>query len=222
MPDDHGERAGFDESGAPDDLDDLDDFDEEDEPGGAGRPWPAPGYPPAGYPGPSGGLHRGGGDRARRGLLLALTAVVAAAAGFGLVTVALRDASASPAAASPTPGSSTPGAGGSGASPSTGAGNGTRLNPQGSGIPSLPAGATLRLEIGGPVTAVSATSITIGGGERAITAAVTRATTVTGKVAGIGDVKVGDVVSATITETNGKLTATSIQDPASLPSASGQ
>jgi hypothetical protein len=51
---------------------------------------------------------------------------------------------------------------------------------------------------------------------------VTRATKVTGKVAGIDGVKVGDLVSATITGTGGKLTAGSIQDLASLPSAPGQ
>jgi hypothetical protein len=45
---------------------------------------------------------------------------------------------------------------------------------------------------------------------------------VTGKVAGIGGVKVGDLVSATITGADGKLTADSIQDPASLPSGPGQ
>jgi hypothetical protein len=80
----------------------------------------------------------------------------------------------------------------------------------------------LRLEIGGPVTAVSATSITVGGGGRGVTAAVTKATKVTGKVTSIGGVKVGDVVSASMTGTNGKLTVTSIQDPASLPSAPAQ
>jgi hypothetical protein len=63
---------------------------------------------------------------------------------------------------------------------------------------------------------------TIGSGGNAVTAAVTRATKVTGKVAGIGGVQVGDLVSATITGANGKLTADSIQDPASLPSAPGQ
>jgi hypothetical protein len=38
----------------------------------------------------------------------------------------------------------------------------------------------------------------------------------------IGGVKVGDVVSASISGADGKRTAASIQDPASLPSASGQ
>ena len=230
MPENHDERAGhgardeFDEPDEFDDLDDLDDFedDDEDEPGGPGRAWPAPGYPP-GDPGyPPGGWHRGGGNGARRGWLLGLTAVVAAAAGFGAVAVALHDATGSPAAASATPSSGAPGAGGSGAAPSSGAGNGTQLAPRGGGVQSLPPGATEHLEIGGPVTAVSATSITLDGGGQAITAAVTRSTTVTGKVTRISGIKVGDFVSASITGANGKLTADSIQDPASLPSGSGQ
>jgi hypothetical protein len=159
----------------------------------------------------------------RRGPLLALTAVVAAAAGFGVVTVAVRDLAGSPAAASASPGASEPAAGGL---PSSGTGGGTQLSPEPGGLPgglpAMPSGATLRLEVGGRVTAVSRTSITIGAGGDAVTATVTRATKVTGKVTGIGGVKVGDQVSATITGTDGKLTADSIQDPASLPSAPGQ
>jgi hypothetical protein len=69
---------------------------------------------------------------------------------------------------------------------------------------------------------VSATSITLDGGGQAITAAVTRATAITGKVTGISGIKVGDFVSALIIGANGKLTADSIQDPARLPSGSGQ
>jgi hypothetical protein len=79
-----------------------------------------------------------------------------------------------------------------------------------------------RLEIGGQVTAVSATSITLNGGGQEITATVTRTTKVTGKVTSISGVKVGDFVSASISGANRKLTADSIQDPASLPSGSGQ
>jgi hypothetical protein len=222
MPEDHDERAGFgahddfDQPDEFDDLDELDDFDEdddEDEPDGPGRGWPAPGYPPGdpGYP-PAG--QRRGGNSAKRGWLLALTAVVAAAFGFGVVLVALHEAAASPTAAGATPSSS--------AAPSSGAGNGTQFAPPGGGVASLPPGATEHLEIGGPVTAVSATSITLDGGGQAITAAVTRATAITGKVTGISGIKVGDFVSALIIGANGKLTADSIQDPARLPSGSGQ
>ena len=235
MPEEHDERAGYGERDDFDDVDDLadDEFDDVDEPDdfddldddddGPGRHWPAPGYPP-GAPGePPGGWHRGGpwgGGAARRGWLLALTAVVAAAFGFGVVVVALHEA-AGPASAGAAPSSSataSPGA----VSPKTGAGNGTQPAPQGGGLPSLPPGAMERLEIGGQVTAVSATSITLNGGGQEITATVTRATKVTGKVTSISGVKVGDFVSASISGANGKLTAGSIQDPASLPSGPGQ
>jgi hypothetical protein len=80
----------------------------------------------------------------------------------------------------------------------------------------------MELEIGGLVRAVSATSITVGGNGQEVTAAVTRATVITGKVSSISGIKVGDFVSASISGTNGKLTADSIQDPASLPSGPGQ
>ena len=216
MPEDHDERASYgehdefddpDEFGEPDDLDDFDDEDDDDDFDPPPGPWPAPGYP-SGDPGyPPGGWRHGGG--LRRGWLLALTAVVAAASGFGVVLAAMHGATASPAAASPTPSSSAPS-------------SGTQFAPQGGGLPSLPSGASEHLEVGGQVTAVSANSITLNGGGQAITAAVTRATTITGKVTSILRIKVGDLVSASITGTNGKLTAVSIQDPASLPSGSGQ
>ncbi len=241
MPEEHDERAGHgerddfdDEEFDDDEFDDLDDFDDfddddDDDDDGPGPRWPAPGFPP-GAPGePPGGWQRRygagawGGGAARRGWLLALTAVVAAALGFGVVVVALHEA-AGPASAGAAPSSSataSPGA----VPPSTGtsgAGNGTQPAPQGGGLPSLPPGAMERLEIGGQVTAVSATSITLNGGGQEITATVTRATKVTGKVTSITGVKVGDFVSASISGANGKLTADSIQDPASLPSGSGQ
>jgi hypothetical protein len=239
MPEEHDERAGyserddfddfdddeFDDAGEPDDFDDFDDDDGDDD-DRPGRHWPAPGFPP-GAPGePPSGWPRAwqystgvwGGGAARRGWLLALTAVVAAAFGFGVVVVALREA-AGPASAGAAPSSS------ASASPSTGAsgaGNGMQPALQGGGLPSLPPGAMERLEIGGQVTAVSATSITLNGGGQEITATVTRATKVTGKVTSINGVKVGDFVSASISGANGKLTADSIRDPASLPSAPGQ
>jgi hypothetical protein len=224
----HGERGDFDDFndeefddyGEPDDFDDLDDDDDDDD-DGPGPHWPAPGFPP-GAPGEApGGWHRRGpwgGGAARRGWLLALTAVVAAAFGFGVVVVALHEA-AGPASAGAAPSSSATASPGTGTS---GAGNGTQPAPQGGGLPLLPPGAMERLEIGGQVTAVSATSITLNGGGQEITATVTRATKVTGKVTSISGVKVGDFVSASISGANGKLTADSIQDPASLPSGSGQ
>jgi hypothetical protein len=69
----------------------------------------------------------------------------------------------------------------------------------------------------GTVTAVSRTSITIGGPGHTITAAVTGATRITGKVAGIGGVKAGDHVSARLAAANGAVTAVSIADPAQSP-----
>jgi hypothetical protein len=224
MPEEHDKRADFgkpDDFAEADEFDDLDDLDDlDDEPDDTGRAWPAPGYPPGGYPDPPGGWRRNGGDRTRRGLLLAVTALVAGATGFGVVAVAVHDAAAVPTAAGSTPSSTAPDAGGT---PAGGAGSGNQRTPvAGGAVPSIPSGATLRLEIGGPVTAVSATSITLGSGGREVTAAVTKGTKVTGKVTSIGGVKVGDVVSASITGTNGQLTVTSIQDPASLPSAPAQ
>ena len=214
MPKDHDERDGFDEAGDLDDLEDLDDLDECDDEEQPGDPWPGFGSSPAGsLPAPP-GWRPAGGHPARPGWLLALTAVVAAAFGFGAVMFALHGATASPAAASAAPSAT--------AAPSSGAGGGPQFAPPGDGVGSLPPGATERLEIGGSVRAVSATSITLDGGGQLITAAVTRSTVISGKVAGIRGIKVGDLVSASITGANGKLTADSIQDPASLPSAPGQ
>jgi hypothetical protein len=216
MPDDHDEHAGQGERHALDGVGeraefDDDDYEDEDEPGPAGGAWRGAWAPP--------GPERPARGRAgRRGLLFALTAVVAAAAGFGVVVFAVKDVTGSQAAASSSPSAASPSPYGPAGLPS----DGTGLSPQAGGVPSLPAGATLRLEVGGPVTAVSPASITIGSGANVVTAAVTRATKVTGKVAGIGGVKVGDLVSATITGADGKLTADSIQDPASLPSGPGQ
>jgi hypothetical protein len=213
MPEDHDKRAGFEDEDDFGEEGDFDDFDDDE----AGQGWTTlgslpPGSPPPGFPPPFGGRGRRDEHPARRGLLLAVTAVVAAGFAFGVADVALHDASGRPAADG-TPSASTPTAGGAGGEPSSGPGN---------GVPSLVPGATMQLEIGGPVTAVSAKSITVGTGDRAVTAAVTSATKVTGKVTSIGGIKVGDVVSATMTGPNGKLVATSIQDPASLPSGPAQ
>lgn len=217
MPDDHDKHDEFD---ADDDLDEDHDQDEDDEERGpAGGAWP--GTWPGAWDPPSPGRPAHG-RAGRRGPLFALTAVVAAAAGFGVVAVAVKDVTGSPAAASSAPSAAAPGPSGPAGLPTSEPTGGTGLFPQAGGVPSLPSWSTLRLVVGGPVTAVSPTSITIGSGRNVVTAAVTRATKVTGKVAGISGVKVGDLVSATITGAGGKLTADSIQDPASLPQAPGQ
>ena len=90
------------------------------------------------------------------------------------------------------------------------------------GLPALPglSGASgngngqLRIMLTGRVLAVSGTSITIGGAGPSVTAAVTSATKITGRVHGIGGVKVGDEVAAQITGTPSHLIITTLQDPA--------
>ena len=183
--------------------------DEPDKPQEPGLPWPGgPGRPSEpGAPAYGGG---GGPPRGRvRPLALTAVALVALAVGAGVAAVVARGVSSPPAAA-PAPSSSAPfGA------PGGGNGNGGNGPPPGGG------GAVGQLFIGGKVTAVSSTSITIGAGGHAVTAAVTSSTRVTGNVTSIGSVKVGDLVSAQITESGGHATATAIQDPAHLPSSGG-
>ncbi len=168
--------------------------DEEDEPG---PPWP----------GPPGTAH---GEPPRRRLVrplaVAAVAVVALGAGAGIAAAVAQGISSSPSPSS-TPGNSPPvtAPGGSG-------GNG--LFPGDAGR-----GEVGQLLIGGQVAAVSSTSITITAASHTVTAAVTSATRVTGKVTSIGSIKVGDHVSAQITESDGQGTATAIQDPAQLPSS---
>jgi len=69
----------------------------------------------------------------------------------------------------------------------------------------------------GTVTAVSRTSITIGGPGHTITAAVTSATHITGKVTSVGGIKAGDHVSAQLTQGSGGVIAVMIADPAQSP-----
>jgi hypothetical protein len=79
-------------------------------------------------------------------------------------------------------------------------------------------GGTEQAFVIGTVVKVSATSITIGGPGRTITADVTSATRVSGKVSAISGLKAGDQVSALIRESNGIATAVAIHYPAQLPS----
>jgi hypothetical protein len=187
MPDDFD---ASDDHGGWDDEDVPDeDYPQPEPPWAAAGPQPYRDVPPRRWP-------------ARYGVTLVLTAVIAGAAGFFAVIV-VRDLSTHPAAASsaapaggPSPGASVPAPGG-GTVPG---------NSQG-----------LELAIGGKVAAVSAASITVAGPGHHVTAAVTSATKVTGRVRDIGGVKIGDEVSLQATGTEGNLTATAIQDPASLP-----
>jgi hypothetical protein len=187
----------------PDDSDARDDhagWEDEDMPEEDDCRQPEPPWPAAGQP-----FYRDAPPRrwpARRGVPLVLTAVIAAVAGF-LAVIAVRDLSARPAAANSV-------APAGGPAPSAGA-------PAPSTVPTPGRGQAVQLEMGGKVTAVSATSITVAGPGHQVTAAVTSATKVSGRVSGIGGVKTGDLVSVQVTGIDGKLTATAIQDPASLP-----
>jgi hypothetical protein len=73
------------------------------------------------------------------------------------------------------------------------------------------------LMVAGTVTKASRTSITIGGPNGQVTAAITSSTRITGNTDSAGDIKVGDRVSAQITKSNGHSVATAIQDPAQVP-----
>jgi hypothetical protein len=189
----------------PDDFDARDDhggWEDEDMPEEDDYRQPEPPGPAAGQP----AYHSAAPRRwpARYGVPLVLTAVIAAVAGF-LAVIAVRDLSARPAAAS----SAAPA---SGPAPSA-----SVPAPSGGGVPAPGHGQTVQLEIGGKVTAVSATSITVAGPDHQVTAAVTSATKVTGRVSDIGGIKAGDEVILQAAGTAGNLTATAIQDPASLP-----
>jgi hypothetical protein len=142
----------------------------------------------------------GPGRSGLRPLALTIVAVVALAAGAGVALAITKglDHSPSPSAAP-------------GTQPSA-------VAPGGGTIPGG-GGAVGEMFVAGPVTAVSSTSITIGGPGHTVTAAITSATRITGKVTSIGGIKVGDQVSAQITESNGgQPTVTAIQDPAQAPS----
>jgi Domain of unknown function (DUF5666) len=66
----------------------------------------------------------------------------------------------------------------------------------------------------GTVTAVSPDSITIGGNGLSVTATVTSSTRISGRVDSIGQIKVGDQVSAQMTQSGSTVTAVAIEYPA--------
>jgi len=181
--------------------DDDDDWPDEDWPGDeAGPPCPPP--PPA---------RRQGGPRRRRPLLLAVIGLAALVAGAGVTLAVSSELSpAAPAAAghTQTPTVTGPGSGQlpGGAVP-------------GGAVPG--GGGTAQMFIAGRVQAISATSITLGAPGRAVTAAITSATRVSGRVSSVSQIKVGDNASAQIMVRNGKPTVTAIQYPAQLPSGGG-
>jgi hypothetical protein len=149
----------------------------------------------------------GGGIPGRRALALAVVAVVALATGAGVASILNQGSSSAPSASQSSPPSAAPSFGGSGSN-----GNGGALPGSGGGS------GTIQMLVGGKVLAVSGTSITIGGPDHTVTAAVTSSTRITGSVSSIRSVKVGDLVTAQITQSGGKAMVTAIQDPASLPS----
>jgi hypothetical protein len=158
----------------------------------------------AGAPAPAGGPRR----RFRLDVMAAVI-MVAALAGVG-IALAVQVFSGSPSS------SASPGSHGSTLVPGR---SGSNINP--GGQVSGPGGGGGSLFIGGRVLAVSSGSITIGGPGHTVTASVTSATKITGNVTSISGIKVGDQVSAQISQQGGKLTAMAIQYPAQAPSFGG-
>src|SRR5215469_4175793 len=189
----------------PDDL-----WPDDDSNGVAGHP-AAPSMPPGPPPG-----QPGGGPAGRRfsPTTLAVVIVVAIVAGAG-IALGLQ-VFGSPAASTPP---SQPSALGP-VQPGGQAGPGGQVGPGGAvpggGVPGGGAGTGQAFVIG-KVLKVSATSITIGGPGRSITASITSSTRIAGKASAISGVKAGDQVSAQITESSGNATVAAIQDPAQMP-----
>jgi hypothetical protein len=200
-------------TGKPEDDDEYPDFlwpdddeQDEDEPRDARRPgqldgirgemppqplvpfqWEVPPAPP--YP-PDVGW------RGRRVVTLAITAAVAVGLGAAAVAVYRHEQTGSSptATASQSAGAPQPGQGG---------------GPAGQG-------AVQEMQIVAGVTAVSADTITIGGGPvQSVKAQVTGATKFTGSVRSLSAVKVGDHVAAVIVIANGVSKVITLQDPAS-------
>jgi len=180
----------------------------DDDPPGGGPDGGAPGGPRAAPPMPPGWPEDRPPARRLRPVLLLVIALLAAAAGAGIVLAVEGLAGSSGA---------TPGAVGQPSS-LTPVAPGGNSQPGGSGaLPGTVPGGTGTLFVAGKVTAVSSTSITVGGPGHTVTAAVTGSTRITGKVSGISGVKVGDQVSAQIVQNGGAASATAIQDPARPP-----
>ena len=206
-PDDqaNGPDAGWPDDDAEDERDP--DWPDDWPDSGDDPPWRA--AIPAAY-GRDGGPGRSG----LRPLALTIVAVVALGAGAGVALAITKglDHSPSPSAAPSTQPSAVAPGGSSGGGTIPGGSSGGGTIPGGSG-------AVGEMFVAGPVTAVSSTSITIGGPNHTVTAAITSSTRITGKVTSIGGIKVGDQVSAQITESNGgQPTVAAIQDPAQAPS----
>jgi hypothetical protein len=155
--------------------------------------------------------------RLLRPAVMAAVIIVAAAAGAGVAAAVVHDLSspASGAGAGGGPPAANPGQPGGGTLPGGELPGGA--GPAGGVGPGGGAGSARTMFVIGTVTAVSGTSITIGGPGHKVTATVTGATRVTGKVAGIGGIRVGDQVSAQLTQGSGRTIAVAIADPAQPP-----
>jgi len=154
-----------------------------------------------------------GGEPARRRFsptTLVAIAVVAVVAGAGIALGLQLFGSPAASAPSSQPSNLAPLQPGAGGQP----GSGGQVGPNG-GFPG--GGGVGHAFLIAKVLKVSATSITLGGPGRSITASVTSSTRITGKVSAISGIKVGDQVSAQITEGNGSPTVAAIQDPAQSP-----
>jgi hypothetical protein len=194
-----GEAKWPDDDDWPDD--DWPDDDGPDDPGraGGGRPGMMPPAPPGG---------RGPGGRRVSALSVAAVALVALAAGVGVTLALDHGPGQTPAASVSTP-STQP----SGLLPTqAGGGFSGGALPGGSGS----GGQTIVDTIAGKVTAVSSTSITIGGNGQSVKAAVTKSTKVQGNDSSISQVKVGDMVLAQVLVSGPKYSALAIQDPAGI------
>ena len=190
-----------------------DDLWPDDDNGDVSGDLPAPSMPPGGT-GPG-----TGGEPARRRFspaTLVAIAVVAVVAGAG-IALALQIFGSAAAAPSSQPSTLAPLQPGAGAQPGAGGqpGPGGQAGPNG-GFPGGGGGVGHAFLIA-RVLKVSATSITLGGPGRSITASVTSSTRITGKVSAISGIKVGDQVSAQIIEGNGSPTVAAIQYPAQMP-----
>lgn len=182
--------------------------DDEDEPDDyvTGPPWPVAPAPRLAEP----GRGIGPGTRLRRLLGPLAVAVLAVGTGAGLTLAFTGSSSGSPSAGSP---------GGSPRHLAPGSTAGPAGPGQGSGA--LPGSGAATLFLAGTVTAVSATSITIAGAGPTVTATVTPSTRVSGRVASIRGIKVGDQVSALITRNGSRATATAIAYPPQPPGGAG-
>jgi hypothetical protein len=148
--------------------------------------------------------------------ILVATGLTAAAIGAAAVLTA-HALGGSPAAPASQPAVQAPAQPGGNAGPGGGGPRGGGPRGGGPGGGGGPGQGSPEMFIGGQVTAVSGTSVTIGGPGRSITATVTSSTRFTGRVSSISGIKVGDLVSAQLTQNGDTVTAVSISDPAQLP-----